>query len=282
MKVLLATHDVESSYRVVFPDLEVYDWAEGHEFPRWSGDLLIFTGGEDINPAIYGQSPNGTYVWNNERDERERNIWRLYRNSIITAKKVLGVCRGHQLLNVMLGGTLFQDLHMIGKSHRGDHPIKWELPIINELGSMEYVNSLHHQAIATVGSRYNYRILAIEPRTRIIESVLWSDTVLGVQFHPEWLGSFLREQFFTAIEKWVKGEPLVKGEQLKEKKQNDSYDTFTFRSDMNPELFRIDPNAFISGEWSINNGPFRVEVEASSVEPPEPEFNDNEQEEDWP
>src|SRR3972149_11624347 len=69
-------------------------------------NLVIFSGGEDINPEIYGEK-NRYSTYNSLRDKIE-----LYwlEKCIQSSRKILGVCRGHQLINAYLGGKLVQDL----------------------------------------------------------------------------------------------------------------------------------------------------------------------------
>jgi putative glutamine amidotransferase len=68
---------------------------------------LMLTGGEDVSPSRYGQEPNGARTVSPERDELEL---RAVRRALETGLPILAICRGTQLLNVALGGTLYQDL----------------------------------------------------------------------------------------------------------------------------------------------------------------------------
>ena len=71
-------------------------------------DGIIFSGGEDINPAWYGEDIlNGTVEVNSARD---RSDSLLARAALESGKRILGICRGEQLMNVILGGSLYQDL----------------------------------------------------------------------------------------------------------------------------------------------------------------------------
>lgn len=99
-----------------------------------AADVLLFTGGEDISPSLYGHHKlNTTYV-NKERDNLEEIIFSL---AIEHKKGVLGICRGAQLACAMAGGELVQ--HCTGHSGRGGHYIT-----TNELEEI-YMTSLHHQ-----------------------------------------------------------------------------------------------------------------------------------------
>jgi hypothetical protein len=77
-------------------------------------ELLCFTGGADVHPAFYGDLRHPTTRCNVARDEREKNLF----DKFVDLPKV-GICRGSQFLNVMSGGTLWQDVdqHAIGHTH---------------------------------------------------------------------------------------------------------------------------------------------------------------------
>src|SRR3990167_7491962 len=70
-------------------------------------DLIVFTGGEDINPALYNEKPDGTSWWDDERDRDEINWFNYAKNNRVP---MVGICRGLQFLNVMSGGKLIQNL----------------------------------------------------------------------------------------------------------------------------------------------------------------------------
>lgn len=213
MKVLLATNDFSNYFERHYPDLEVYPNVSAGRMPKMQVDLVIFTGGEDLNPAMYGERPNGTDYFNKGRDEQERNVWYLMGDRTIKTKKILGVCRGHQFLNVMMGGNLHQDLYRIKSSHSFEHDVVWSDGIMESL-KLPYVNSMHHQAIRNIGDNRRYVVLAKEPKTEIIESITWFDRngeerYLGVQFHPEFMDREFGGSFFDSMEKWANGENIV-------------------------------------------------------------------------
>ena len=207
MKVLLATGDFAEYFKVMYPDLDIVPTRPSK---KMECDLLIFTGGEDVNPMEYGENAHPTVHYNASRDRKEKNVYSYFRNNIVRAKKVLGVCRGIQILNVVQGGTLYQDLNSIGKGHRGSHEIKWEDGTTDLLNKLTQVNSLHHQAVQYIPRGSGGTILATEPNTGVVESVLWKDNILGVQFHPEFFptGSEIKKYFLEAMERWVSGESL--------------------------------------------------------------------------
>src|SRR5690606_12977256 len=121
-------------------------------------DGLLFTGGHDISPSLYGQAPSakcGTVIV--ERDEMEKLLFQL---ALQRDLPMLGICRGIQLFNALLGGTLYQDLPTEFHSeltHAQKPPYHQPIhEVIIERDSSLYqllgadrlqVNSYHHQAI---------------------------------------------------------------------------------------------------------------------------------------
>lgn len=158
---------------------------------------LLLTGGADVSPERYGavRHPRLGPV-SDERDE-----WEL---ALIAAAKrrnlpLLAICRGAQILNVALGGTLVQDIPSerpspIDHDPRADrstrtHPVEIDSDskLARAIGAMRIdVNSLHHQAIDRAGD--DLRVVATAPDGIIegVESARESDWwCVGVQWHPE-------------------------------------------------------------------------------------------------
>jgi putative glutamine amidotransferase len=163
----------------------------------WSRlDALLLTGGGDIDPARYGEDPHSTvYEVSEARDALELT---LSRRAVEDEVPVLAICRGVQVLNVALGGSLHQDIpsHVPGAlphSQKEDrtrptHAVK----VMGEgtrlgaiVGSLELdVNSMHHQAIKKLGQ--GLREVAWAPDGVIEGLELAGDRfVVGVQWHPE-------------------------------------------------------------------------------------------------
>ena len=150
-------------------------------------DGIVFSGGEDINPAWYGEE-----IWNETVDidaVRDRSDSLLARAALASGKPILAICRGEQLLNVMMGGSLYQDIpsqipETVGHSGGAIHKIGLEagsvLATLYRQDSLE-VNSYHHQAVKQPAPG-----IRITARTRdgIVEAYE-TDQVLAVQFHPE-------------------------------------------------------------------------------------------------
>jgi putative glutamine amidotransferase len=157
---------------------------------------LVLTGGEDVNPARYGADQHPEL--GDTHDGRDAFEIALVSAARARALPTLAICRGIQILNVALGGTLVQDI-----------PSEWQDPIVHDgewartarvhevdvsagsrlaraLGTERpVVNSMHHQAVGTVAS--SLATVARAP-DGIVEGVEWpSDDwwMVGVQWHPE-------------------------------------------------------------------------------------------------
>jgi len=182
-------------------------------------DGIIFPGGGDIDPVYFGEEPKpGMGPICPERDDFEiaaaREFYRM-------KKPILAICRGMQVLNTALGGTVIQDLNTEIKGclkHDQNAP-KWYpthtifLNIPSKLGeifpgSTWRVNTFHHQAVGKVAPGL---VVSARARDGIIEAVESLDHpfALGVQWHPEcnWdrdMGSFrLFQAFVRACQKYL-------------------------------------------------------------------------------
>lgn len=97
-------------------------------------DLLCFTGGEDVDPRLYGEEPiKGTY-FSVTRDERECDI---FAKAVELSKPMFGICRGMQFLHVMNGGKLYQDVDRHGFAH--------PLTLLDGTRTTWFASSMHHQ-----------------------------------------------------------------------------------------------------------------------------------------
>lgn len=145
-------------------------------------DMVIFTGGEDISPSIYGQENKYSCGVNENRDMTEQMVFNYARE---LRKYMVGFCRGHQLLNCLLGGSLHQDFTNSGfKYHPGEHPLESSDGIIKNYFGNQEVISAHHQAVDKIGE-------GLKPTSYfmgIVES-LEGNKILTTQFHPEFESS---------------------------------------------------------------------------------------------
>ena len=145
-------------------------------------DALVLTGGTDVDPALYGEEPHPTVRVDRARDDRELA---LLAAALERDLPVLAICRGLQLLNVHLGGTLHQHLadHPVGAD--GVHEVRFTegSTLRGIYGPRCPVNSLHHQSVATPGA--GLACVGHAP-DGVVEAVeLTGRPVVGVQWHPE-------------------------------------------------------------------------------------------------
>ncbi len=158
-------------------------------------DGLILQGGADVSPLAYGETPlQPAWAGDPVRDAYELELLHEFMEA---GKPVLGICRGMQLINVALGGSLYQDLPTqfpsdIAHEHedydRHAHPVRFspEGHFIRWFAGGEggQVVSIHHQAIHRLG---NDVVVEAEAADGIIEAIRWKGRsfVCGVQWHPE-------------------------------------------------------------------------------------------------
>jgi putative glutamine amidotransferase len=159
---------------------------------------LVLSGGIDIDPSLYGGA--GDYKrspasgWEKERDLFEQAVLRMAWERDLP---VLGVCRGLQLINITLRGTLVQDLGIAGDAvHEANAGIDKAHPVRVEAGSLlaevtghlfGEVNSAHHQAVGRLGEGLSANCYAADGT---IEGIEWTQPegrpfLLAVQWHPE-------------------------------------------------------------------------------------------------
>ena len=175
---------------------------------RWGWDVvrtpfeasvIQFTGGEDVNPALYDEVPHPKTYFSRERDEICIEIYKIARANGI---KMAGICRGGQFLNVMNGGKMFQDCngHGVWDTHKAT---------ILESGLVVDVTSTHHQIMRPnrdkgivlmeaekLGTYKEFMelhkgfggwFIADDPEADDCEAVFYPDTMsLCYQPHPEY------------------------------------------------------------------------------------------------
>ena len=163
-------------------------------------DGLLLSGGNDINPMLFNEEPHEYLgVVSPSRDSSELE---LARRMLKTGKPILGICRGLQVLNVAVGGTLYQDLYK-----QNDSPILQHIQkapnthcshyvqldkgsLLESIAGSEriQVNSYHHQSLKEVPSDFKVTAVASDGIVEAIESTD-EQFVLGVQWHPEALSA---------------------------------------------------------------------------------------------
>lgn len=174
-----------------------------------NANVIVFTGGTDINPSIYGASDSQNNHYDNERDRQEREIYKKYSRN----KRFIGICRGFQFLSCMSGGWLAQD----ADGHRGKpHNIYYHVEI--GAGANSIVNSFHHQIVlaheeiyplavaeeATYMQSEDGRYAPQAGRHLEIEMGFTAGRHYGVQFHPEWCPKS-EEIFWKGYDYWKNG-----------------------------------------------------------------------------
>jgi putative glutamine amidotransferase len=158
-------------------------------------DGVLFQGGGDLYPGLYGQdSTPEVQTWNLATDEFEL---RLCRECVAVDRPVLAICRGLQVLNVAMGGTLVQDIpsqrpgpvqhRQSGQREQPTHAIEVQTgSLLRDILCEDrlYVNSLHHQSVDRLGSG-----LSVSARSEdgVVEGLELPGKrfTVAVQFHPE-------------------------------------------------------------------------------------------------
>jgi putative glutamine amidotransferase len=156
---------------------------------------LVLTGGSDVDPGFYGAAPRpalGKVI-----PERDAFEIALTREALGRGIPILGICRGHQVLNVATGGTLIQDIpsEVKGAANHDPERERWETAHharivpgtrLHAILGRETVavNSFHHQAVLRLGE--GLVVSAWSQGDRVIEGIeMPGRFVVGVQWHPE-------------------------------------------------------------------------------------------------
>lgn len=157
-------------------------------------DGVLFAGGADVDPTFFGEEPHqklgATY--------RKRDLFEieLLKQSLKADKAIMGICRGLQLINVGLGGTLYQDLSENPEAtikHSQDAPgnfpshhvnVQEDSRLYSLVGKRPYVNSRHHQLLKKIAPTLRVSAFADDGVPEAIESKE-NNQILAVQWHPE-------------------------------------------------------------------------------------------------
>jgi len=166
-------------FRTWFPEVELI--AVGDTSALSGVDVLLAGGGPDIDPSLYGEADQHCGVFYPKRDARE---FAILHEALGRGLPFLGLCRGAQLLNVVLGGTLYQDLpSQRGAGHSERHLAHFSGSGLQHLGPNAEVNSTHHQGIKSLAPS----LTLIGEAPDGLPEAWHRPGALGVQFHPEWL-----------------------------------------------------------------------------------------------
>ena len=150
-------------------------------------DALLFPGGGDITPQFFGQPDLGSHNIDTELDILQLRTFHLaVRNGI----PILGICKGMQIINVGLGGTLVQNLNTASVHTAAHADLYHETTIVpgsclhGLYGDTMMVNSRHHQAVDKPGKQ----LIPVQwcPIDSCIEAIIHTKLpIIGVQWHPE-------------------------------------------------------------------------------------------------
>ena len=159
-------------------------------------DGLVLQGGADVSPHSYAETPTRP-EWSGDR-ARDMYELELLHEFVEAGKPVLGICRGCQLINVAFGGTLYQDIasdvpeahaHVSDDYDRHRHEIVFpegsSLPAMVKGPQRALVNSIHHQAVKTLGR--DMQVEALSYPDNMVEAIRYRKApfVMGLQWHPE-------------------------------------------------------------------------------------------------
>lgn len=171
---------------------------------------ILLRGGGDMDPTRYGVIPSRLTNLKEVNPERDALEISLVLRAIESRKPLLGICRGIQVMNVALGGSLYQDIQAELKgSFNHDHHFEKdgskkprdffahsvtlapESLLSNAIGKTSLkVNSLHHQGLKDVSPRFN--VTGTVPEDGLVEAIELKDHpfFVGVQWHPEELSEY--------------------------------------------------------------------------------------------
>jgi putative glutamine amidotransferase len=189
-------------------EIEMVSAADATRVRAQDYDGILFAGGEDVDPAFYGEAKQYKNVHENRpRDEFELS---LLKGALARRAPILGICRGVQMINVGFGGSLYQDLKEDAEpqvEHRQTN--RWfsrQAPTHSvlvtdaesSLGAIVQgacrVNSLHHQAIKRLGRGLRVTARSEDGFVEAVESAEEYPFLMAVQWHPEEMFSNAAEQ----------------------------------------------------------------------------------------
>lgn len=143
-------------------------------------DGFLITGGSDIEPHHFNEENKGESLnCDPHLDTLDKNVVEYAKK---TKKPLLGICRGHQAINIFLGGSLYQD---IGNSHTNTrHFVKSVKNSVLDFPLELETNSYHHQALKDVAE--GLEVIARSNDDNIIEAIVHKELpIIGLQWHPE-------------------------------------------------------------------------------------------------
>lgn len=181
-------------------------------------DALVLSGGVDVHPSFYGSATLDFPNADDFEEERDRFELDALHRAVQKGIPVLGICRGLQLMNVAMGGTLIQDLGARNDIHRGGPDKRHEVHVEDDtllsdwVGAKEGdVNSAHHQAVHLLGKDLRINCYSIDGMIEGLEGTTSGQLLMAVQWHPERMFRFglgdsafarsIRDRFVTEMER---------------------------------------------------------------------------------
>lgn len=167
-------------------------WAESYADRL---DVLVLSGGSDINPISFDKENSGSLGCNIARDRIEMELVNAF---VRVGRPVIGICRGFQFLGAMCGMQVLQDISEIKEKHNG-HELEFEkrsevIHSVQICGDFQeycgahwlYVNSLHHQGILITEAENNLDIEVLAKTKNLLEGFKHRTLpIVGFQYHPE-------------------------------------------------------------------------------------------------
>ena len=213
-------------------------------------DGLVMSGGGDINPLFLQEEPIPTLQdVDTYRDEYDLILLRLASNRQLP---IMGICRGHQLLNIAFGGNIYQDIHTQHEQKTLKHSqtlpreqVSHSISLQNTpsklyeiVGKTEQllVNSFHHQAIKDIAPEFKETAIASDGINEAIEHT--EKNIFGVQWHPEALAADGDEQMLRLFKYHIEAARLFK-EAKRIHQQHITLDSHTDTPMIFPDKFNL-------------------------------------------
>ncbi len=168
-----------------YPDVEIWNAAE-REVPMENMDGLLLTGGPDVAPEFLHQEiPDPSPIDDDVDPVRDAWEFAATKEALVRQIPIFAICKGMQLFNVALGGTLRLDIPGHDAPEMKDHNIQTLRTEVGAQHRLEKVNSSHHQALDRLGE--GLKVEAWSAQDDVIEQVRLKNYpwALAVQYHPE-------------------------------------------------------------------------------------------------
>jgi putative glutamine amidotransferase len=180
----------------LFGSVVVINHGNSTEIKLTENDVVLFGGGEDISPSLYNQKPSRYCGAGKELSMRDQLEKYMFNEAVKANARMLGICRGAQLVCALSGGSLYQ--HVVGHGGGAGHMME-----TND-GQVIHVCSVHHQMMNPFGTKHELIGWAQEviSQVHLVEGeknlevdvepeVVWFEETkaLGIQYHPEFMSA---------------------------------------------------------------------------------------------